>query len=94
MKIFGDPGVQEQKGGVPEVKEEILYGHGFNRRGNRGGFRGGSRGFSRGGTGRGGFRDGKTFYKNYATTDGKVLRCHVCDSTKHFVRECPHKYDC
>ena len=30
---------------------------------------------------------------NPVNDDGTVMRCHVCESTKHFVSECPHCED-
>ena len=68
-RIFGDPGVLEEKGKVPEVKEEVFYGYdkkkfrgGMNRgRGGNesGGWRGNGRGMgSSGGNESGGWRTG------------------------------------
>ena len=42
QKIFGDPGVLGDKDEVPNVKEEVFYGDGYDR--GRGGYRGGYRG--------------------------------------------------
>ena len=36
MKIFGDPGLKGDTGGVPIVKEEVLYGHGYRGSSNSG----------------------------------------------------------
>ena len=35
-----------------------------------------------------------SFYekKNPNGSDGKPLKCHVCQSTGHFVKDCPNKY--
>ena len=93
MKIFGDPAIQGESGSAPAVKEEVFYsqkktgdddqeevyyGHGY-----RGHSRGG-RGTYRGRVYRGGRGAGKG-------ASGRNLRCHVCDSTRHFVKDCPHK---
>ena len=43
MKIFGDPGVLDDSRMVPDVKQEALYGHGYEKgrgRGFRGGYEG------------------------------------------------------
>ena len=89
MKIFGDPGMREDSGGVPVVKEEVMYGYGYrsgDRGSTRGNFRGGYRGRGyRGGRGPGG--------KNQVNSNGRGWRCYICDSTKHLARECPHKED-
>ena len=30
--------------------------------------------------------------KNPNGSDGKPLKCHVCQSIRHFVKDCPYKY--
>ena len=56
-KIFGDPGVLDSVDMVPEIKQEVNFGHGYDRfpRGGCGGgnsrFRGGYNGTSRGAAG-------------------------------------------
>ena len=52
-RIFGDPGVLEEKGKVPEVKEEVYYGNGYDKKKFRGGANRG-----RGGHDSGGWRAG------------------------------------
>ena len=101
MKIFGDPGVLDKRGNVPEVKEEVFYGHGYDKgrgrsgrgfRGNYGSFRGNDR--YRGlpdeqlnwREGRGAQGD-----RNTGNAAKKVWRCFTCGSTKHFQRECPQR---
>ena len=105
MKICGDPIGSEDSGGAPPVKEEVLFGYGRSgsrrnfqqeNRGNRGGYHGGFRGGYRGvrgsspsnAGGSGGYHSG-----NPIGADGKVLRCHECESTKHFVERCPYRRD-
>ena len=45
-------------------------------------------------SGRSGYQydaDDKGRTGNPCGADGKIMRCHECDSTKHFVTECPHR---
>ena len=37
--------------------------------------------------------NGKKFHKNPIDKDGNHMRCRTCDSTMHFQRECPHKFE-
>ena len=30
---------------------------------------------------------------NPMDSDGDIMRCHECDSTKHFASSCPHQKD-
>ena len=91
QKVFGefDDGSDETKSGTLPVKEECLFTKGFQRG------RGHGRGFSvRGGTfGRGRGRGSSFGVKRGENPvyQGVVMRCHECDSTKHFVNECPHR---
>ena len=86
MKIFGDPGVLDADDMVPQVKEEVNYGHGFDNR-HRG------RGPARG-TGRGNFRSDRAEAPGNSGGSGSFrgqMKCYACDSPDHFVRQCPHK---
>ena len=97
MKIFGDPGVLDNDDMVPEVKPETYYGYSKdrNRRRGRGGYRGSNA--SRGGK----FQESqgecskededKSDKKQNPTSNGRVLRCYECNSTKHLVYQCPHR---
>ena len=114
MKIFGDPGVLDEDGSVPRVKEEVFYGQEYEKlrgkwRGSRGGYRGttraryksqadrdnwnktpvSSRGSRRVALGGGGGNRAE----NPVGYNGEILRCHECDSTKHLVQQCPHRYE-
>lgn len=99
MKIFGDP-KGDFGGGAPMVKQEALVTQQeyhedayFSFRGNRGGRRGrGGRGGYRGNRGNRGSR-GDQQRRNPRDAYGQVLRCHECESTKHFVTECPHRHN-
>ena len=84
MRIFGDPELQDSNGGVPVVKEEVMYGYGYKSGRNdlKGVYRGSNRGKSQKGRGR-----------SSTSTSGRVLHCYNCDSTKHFIKDCPHKND-
>ena len=85
-KIFGVCGVLEEKGVVPEVKEEELYNvvpRGKNNT-SRGSFQCKYRSTYRGGS-RGGAK------VNVIRWQGNVIRCFECDSTKHIVSDCPHR---
>ena len=91
QKIFGEfaDGEEESNSGILPVKgEDCLYTKGYQR----GKWRGNSAvrgvGASRGRGGRGGQ---VRFAGNPMGPDGAVMRCHECESTKHFVSECPHK---
>ena len=62
-----------------------------NVRGNYGGYkpqRGGQ--FSRGRSGR---FSGAGRQSNPLDVQGKIMRCHACESTRHLIRECPHSYE-
>ena len=105
QKVFGefDDGLNEINCGTLPVKEECLvtkgfqYGRGRGRiqpwqtspRENfgRGSFsaRGGTSGRGRGSSSS--FRRGE----NPTNQEGVVMRCHECDSTRHFVFDCPHR---
>ena len=93
MKVFGDPGVLDSQDAAPQVKEETLYGYGYERgRGGR------SRGASRGGS-RGGFRGGTSFRGGRAggrfAAGGRFgaggRRCYYCDGIGHIKRDCPSR---
>ena len=70
------------------------YGRDFQKRKNRGrgAFRGGNRYQRSRGRGRGnrGYGQGT---QNPRGSDGKPSQCHVCQSTMHWARNCPHKDD-
>ena len=93
QKVFGEFGDKEgeMNTGMLPVKEECLYSRGFQRGGRRGGFsqRGNSSSF-RGADSRGRGK-GRGYKSNPMSSDGTVMRCHECESTKHFVSECPHR---
>ena len=61
MRIFGDPGVLEEKGRAPDVKEEVLYGQTFDRR---------KSGVSRGRGGNGWSSDGGGWRAGNSNVDG------------------------
>ena len=126
MKIFGDPLMTDDNGGVPQVKTEsdVLYNRSnqshvkgaeagnedvlFNRqqqsrnRGSRGGFRpsksrgngrerrGGNAGWSddrRAGR----YHKENDGYQNPTGSDGNTMKCFACQSTMHFIADCPHR---
>ena len=89
QKVFGEF-ESDREGGPLPIKEDCLYtGH------NRGRGRGyQQRGYFRRGT----FPPrGSTRGRDWSTRDnpcnqgGTQMRCHECDSTKHFVSDCPHR---
>ena len=88
QRVFGDSCGKDDEV-VPVKQEDCLYTSGrgrfFNKRGGRGGK------FS--GRGRKKYPDAKTPHagKNPMDADGNIMRCHVCESTKHFVESCPHR---
>ena len=102
QKVFGELDTKdgELKDSTLPVKEEVLFTKGYQHRyrgGGRGsqhqnyqrdsGASGGSQRFQRGrGRGRG-RRDGG----NPVDTSGTVMRCHECESTRHFVNDCPDR---
>ena len=87
MKIFSDPEVLTEKGSVFEVKEEVLYGHGFIKRGTNRRNNGGSRrGYLPGRCS----REERKWHQTYSA--GKTLvRCYCCQLIKHLIKDCPHK---
>ena len=88
QKVFGDSCGKDDEV-VPVKQEDCLYTSGrgkfFNKRGVRGGR------FA--GRGRKKYQDVITSHtgKNSMDVDGNIMRCHVCESTKHFARSCPHR---
>ena len=101
-RIFGDPGVLDEKDKAPDVKEEALFGQsGFDKRKWRGGMnRGRGDGGWRQGSGRGtGSQSGNNGGNNAGGSRGRGRggsnsgrgrsKCFRCDSEDHFVRDCP-----
>ena len=92
QKVFGKFGDDEDDNtGVLPVKDEIcLYTKSFykGRGSQRGGYRG--RGSFQSGRGRGGSNN-QPKRTNPTDRDGSIMRCHECESTKHFVSDCPHR---
>ena len=87
VMISGDPSGIDV--GVEEVKEEVvLYNSERNSQryqsNRRGGFRGRGCNMQRGSS-------KSSNNRNPVGNDGNVLRCYVCDSTKHLSPSCPHK---
>ena len=76
QNIFGDS-IKDSSSAVPIKEEAAYYTH------NK--FRGRGRGQSRGGSTRG------RRNTNPKDNDGNVMRCHICESTKHFAMDCPHR---
>ena len=78
MKIFGELNTAEDasQGGSLPVKEECMYG---NARKNF------DRKYNKGDHMR------TRQNQNPLDKDGKLMRCHECESTKHFANKCPHR---
>ena len=87
QKVFGEfgDGALDGSDTLPVKEESCLYTNapksGFGR-GQRGNYRGSH---YRGGRSRGRNRG------NAVDASGTVLGCHCCDSTMHFIADCPHK---
>ena len=81
QKVFGDYADGDDAGSdvLPVKSEECFFAQGKGR----GSFSGGR---GRGSFGRGGF--GK---RGGGRGSGNAARCFECDSTKHFVADCPHR---
>ena len=89
-RIFGDPGVLEEKGRAPDVKEEVLYGQDYEKkkyigRGRSANQRNGDVGIGRGGSdGKGRWRgNSRGAYSSYKR------RCFRCNSEDHILKDCP-----
>ena len=79
LKIFSDPSANTEDEKTPAVKVEPVF-----KVSHRGSHRGNYRG--RGTRGRGYYNPN---YKSNATdSEGKVLKCFRCGSTKHFAKHC------
>ena len=79
-RIFGDPGVLEEKGAVPEIKDEVFYTGGYDKRKF-------SRGSSRGRGESGARRPGRG--GSYRGRGRGRPKCFRCQSEDHFIADCP-----
>ena len=98
QKVFGEFGGDKEGGTLP-LKEDCLYtgyyrgrGRGYQQQGTfqpRGSFSRDQWGtFPQRGSGRG---RGQSTRDNPYNQGGTQMRCHECESTKHFVSDCPHR---
>ena len=87
QKVFGEFGDEDEENTevLPVKEESALYTNSSYKRG-RGG-QASQRGRGRGG--RGAFQGAKK--TNPMDQDGNVMRCHECESTRHFVADCPDR---
>ena len=89
-RIFGDPGVLEEKGRAPDVKEEVLYGQDYEKkkyagRGRSANQRNGDVGIGRGGgDGRGRWRG-----NSRGAFSSNKRRCYRCNAEDHMIKDCP-----
>ena len=70
----------KDSGGVPFKGEDCYY---TNRKR-----------YKKGGSNKTGNNFGKSKIKSETIpidSDGNIMRCHECDSTKHFASSCPHR---
>ena len=84
LKIYSDPAADNQDEVAPSVKTETVC---YSGQSQRGGYRGRGRGsyiprYSRSESG-----------ENPKDSDGKVMVCFKCKSTKHFARYCDKSYN-
>ena len=90
QKVFGEFGDEDSDdtGVLPTKTESALYTNSSAGKRGRGG-QASQRGARGGRGGRGAFQG--TRETNPSDSDGNIMRCHECESTRHFVKDCPDR---